>query len=780
MHKRHVFKFSTCVCVPQGLQIKQRTRHTNSGLCPDFHCKRPPPFCNTLSKPLPCVRRRINCKSLGQAASAQVVAASLSIAECKYLLRSDKVFVVNPLASNAVNSCALALADTSTIEDDVLFGITSTVRLVYNSTPVKITSVSVLSVAIELAKSEVDSYAISNVMGTHNHKFLDICRSILGQASLDAVWCSWILVVYLCSHPRGRDILRSSGLTDIDVQSAIAFERYGGEEIRRRTRQRLGPETKKGKREAVMYASNNAAAEKPKRKRSARTGVSFGTSDTYVLIEFWHKALQSEDVSVLHTLAAHSKRTARDAALSTLARQAVGSDVADNPLLQQVSLKNAVKSAQALVSFVGRRQEDIPGIVMLRARENYDGSYKTACGFERIDKEGASTAVHACVFACKAVRPCRNIGISIAWSQAVRKFMPRDENTAILPAVFERMYEMRRGVLLSSTIPGFVDAEMDVAMPTDAAGTARSFISIVSYMCMNSTHERAASEMVNETKDLHSRVSSTRLPHNERFPMLMGVSKNSSARSEPICTPASALSVGIGANEALRRWMSEKTRKNNPCLKHFGFSCAAELSKDVPGIMSSEPLPLLTITDFEIERVDPIRRTGNSALGDAKVAMGIHVCGDCAARIPEVIAAMRTHVYPTSKIDYVTQSRAALFVAASQASFIGHVGAALTAGYANAAIASSKKISVCTFVRTLSVEVCELALTRPASQQVPDVNKLLLLSPMDCYVAGLNNIQRSFDGSFYSGTYGCRVDTGFTMPGLYAHNLRSDKRQHGE
>jgi hypothetical protein len=51
---------------------------------------------------------------------------------------------------------------------------------------------------------------------------------------------------------------------------------------------------------------------------------------------------------------------------------------------------------------------------------------------------------------------------------------------------------------------------------------------------------------------------------------------------------------------------------------------------------------------------------------------------------------------------------------------------------------------------------------------------------MDCYVSGLNNIQRSFDGSFYSGTYGCRVDTGFTMPGLYAHNLRSDKRQHGE
>ena len=64
-------------------------------------------------------------------------------------------------------------------------------------------------------------------------------------------------------------------------------------------------------------------------------------------------------------------------------------------------------------------------------------------------------------------------------------------------------------------------------------------------------------------------------------------------------------------------------------------------------------------------------------------------------------------------------------------------------------------------------------------RQVPDVNKIMLLSPFDCYVAGLCNIQRSFDPGPYSGTYGCRVDTGFTMHGLCAHNFRSDNRQHG-
>jgi hypothetical protein len=55
----------------------------------------------------------------------------------------------------------------------------------------------------------------------------------------------------------------------------------------------------------------------------------------------------------------------------------------------------------------------------------------------------------------------------------------------------------------------------------------------------------------------------------------------------------------------------------------------------------------------------------------------------------------------------------------------------------------------------------------------------MLLTPFDCYVAGLSNVQRSFDATPYSGTYGCRVDTGFTPPGLLAHNYRSDKRQHG-
>ena len=723
---------------------------------------------------------RINCKAIGQTAAAQTTAVALAVAECKWRLRREGAFVVNPLATNSVNLCALALADLSLIEDCELFGALSTVRLVYNSSPTKLTSVSILSTARELATSELQNYTISNAMCNRSYKLVDICNAILGECTsvghLDAVWSSWALIVYLTSHPRGRDILRATNLTDLDVQSAIAFERYGGEEIRRRARQRESLKKKDDADDSKQKRDENVddtdededEEQKPqrgyKRKRNTRAGVAAGASDAFFIIEFWHYALQSEDVNVLHTLAAYKKSTARDAAMSTLARQAEGSDVGENVLLQQVSLQNAEKSAQALVSFVGRKDSDVPGILIMRARDDYTGSYRTACGFQRIDNEGASTAIHACVMAKKCLRPLPEIGIAIAWSKAARKFVPCTKSTAVIPTVFERMFLMQEAASGEvgpkekrdhESIQKFVDQEMDVAMPTEATGTARSFISLVSYMCMNKTHEEAARRMHQETKDVHSRVATVQVPSSERFPSLMGISKDSACRFEPIPTPAPALAVGIGTNEVLRRWMSDKTRKNNPCLKWLGFSNPNEVAKESPYIMCSEPLPLLTITDFEIERVDAPRSAGNSKFKDAKVAIALHVCGDGAVRIPELLASMRTRVFPQSPFVYVKQARAALFVASSQSSFIGSAGSSLAGGYANTAIASSKKISVA------------------------DVNKLLLLSPMDCYVAGLNNIHRSFEGTCYSGTYGSRVDTGFTPPGLLGHNLRSDNRQHG-
>jgi len=726
-------------------------------------------------------------------------------------MRKDGMLVVNPIATNSVNLCALSLAETSEVDDSSYFCITSTARLVYNSCAIKVSSVSVLSACMDIARRELDEFYVSNAVGTRSNVLIDVCRSILGEKDLDAVWCSWVLVNYLCSHPRGRDLLRDAGLTDVDIQSAIAFERYGGEEIRRRARQRKSqtdgsrkrcrPSSEAGPSVLVDADMSGAAA---KRKRSSRGSVPSVPSDSHSIIEFWHDALQSEDASVLHTLAAHNKRTARDAALSTLAKQAEGTDVGDNAVLQSVSLKSAIKSAKALVSFVGRRVNDIPTMMLCWVKDPSTGKMRTAAGMMRIDKEAASSALHACTLPPVAVRPYKSTKMAIAWSHATKKLIPNTEESAALPGLLERYAQMkeledadskrangRTGKYSFSSkamhdignLERFVDTESEMAIPRHVTGTTRSFISACTFMCINYTHEHAGKSLVDELKKLHSKEVSINAPK-LKLPQILKKSQKSEFRSEPLCTPSSPLAVGICANEMLRRWMAGKTRKNDPCKKHLGFSSPSEVSKEMPGIMSSEPLALLTITDIEIERVGEIRRVSPS-MGKAPVAMGIHVCGDGATRLPELIDQIWLQAQHLSPQQKMQEARAALFTAASQASFIGCVASSLTSGYTNASVASSKKISVrCALelIRTTHTLYSHTLSERCPSVcvcQVPDVNKIMLLSPFDCYVAGICNIQRSFDPGPYSGTYGCRVDTGFTMHGLLAHNFRSDKRQHG-
>jgi hypothetical protein len=205
----------------------------------------------------------------------------------------------------------------------------------------------------------------------------------------------------------------------------------------------------------------------------------------------------------------------------------------------------------------------------------------------------------------------------------------------------------------------------------------------------------------------------------------------------------------------MRRWQLGKSRKHDACMKLLGYATPSELSRDVAPIRSCEPLPILTITDMQIERVGEPRATAKPGAYSAKVAVGLHVCGDGAVRLPELLAALQ-ELAGLGPLDFAEQARAAILVASSQASLVGgSIAGALTAGYTNAAVASSKRITVA------------------------DVNKLFLLSAFDCYAAGLNNVARMLERTPYSGTHGPRICTGFTPPGLLAHNYGSDRRQHG-
>ena len=186
---------------------------------------------------------RINTKPVGQAAAAQASAVAVTIAIAKSWAASEnpEYTIANPMATNGANSCFLwhewANEDNADFLNDV-FAVTMSSRLVLNAVPTKLGTGCVMQVARHLATMEIDDCAISECMGSSNYMLDGICKAICspGEYQLDAVWASWVLIVYMCCHPEGRALLRKTPLTDLDYQTSTAFEAYGRAEITRRAR----------------------------------------------------------------------------------------------------------------------------------------------------------------------------------------------------------------------------------------------------------------------------------------------------------------------------------------------------------------------------------------------------------------------------------------------------------------------------------------------------------------------------------------------------------------
>jgi len=107
--------------------------------------------------------------------------------------------------------------------------------------------------------------------------------------------------------------------------------------------------------------------------------------------------------------------------------------------------------------------------------------------------------------------------------------------------------------------------------------------------------------------------------------------------------------------------------------------------------------------------------------------------------VPELLVALKAECRCVDQ--FVRQARATIWAAMSQASYISNVGPTISAGFANSAISSSKKISVA------------------------DNHRLALLSAFDVYAAGMTNLEPSHVGTPYAGTYGCCFDHGISAPG---------------
>jgi len=501
---------------------------------------------------------------------------------------------------------------------------------------------------------------------------------------------------------------------------------------------------------------------------------------------------------VLCSLVAHSRSAARAAATTTLEQQSQGiTAVSENVTIRSIAEQNAVESAHALAPFIDRKLNDVPQAVMwsLNGEEHRN--------FTRVDNELSQTMSSACIFAPLHVQPPSAACLRITWSVASTILSPHDDRTTVLPGVMERLQTSeklkklgKRQEMMSARIRALALGDVEAPTIPDVSGLTRSTISMKMRLRVHPSVFASGDQMGKELCALsrggnqHNNEDETLRPHEEAAgltgstetsigaPNVLSTSCDEARqRREPLCTPASAMVVGIEINEELRAWMGGKTRRNDPVRVAMSHISHSERAREVGLVVNTEPFPLAAITDVDVEILDgsddDAAEDGDDVGEDeneneneneaieadeiskpVRAAVALHVVGDSIVRVPEALSSLvRRH--PSAPVRLTLETRSLLLAALSQSSWMNDVGPSISAGWTNSAIASSKKVSIA------------------------DLHRLLMLSPFDVYVGGLGNLDKTFPLTPYAGIYSSPLDSGVTSPGLLGHNYKSDRRQHG-
>lgn len=757
---------------------------------------------------------RINSRSIGMAAAAQCANAQLTLGLAEMRMRDSGLRVVNPLGTTCVSPSRLCFLSEeqrarllSADPETTFLPVVTTTELLYNACPVKMGTSCIRSAANEIARRELSENLVSGAL-YYDPMITSICKSVGGGYEIDAIWAAVVLIVFLTFDPRGRRILAETKLTDVDLQIAFTLETYGKAEITHRVhllqqqqrdaqaeqassrKRRADEEEKEEKKEEkgedddddetteAASASSSSSSSSPasvpcplgalveetendemrmlgsKRRRTGKSthrSACASTSESYALLSWWFHALRSKQSSVLETLIASSRDTAKEAATTSLRRQA-GDDqlLLSNKTLSGISISTAVKSCEELVRLVHRSLRHIPVVVSARTAWTRD---EVVVGINRMPNKVAPVALHACSLADESLQPHASTGILFLHSAAVQDVAQR----SVAMGVAERYAKMGevRGLDPASSasaktqqtlsrLQSFVDHETMRPLISIHAGVTRSFASIRMTVPVSASMRRSAENLRAEAAALATTSAASDSHASAVSPLcVLSTSQDDQSRTEPVCAPTSRLGVGLRLNELLRRYMIGRTRKNGISVVVCGLraeKASDDIPKDLGSIMDTEPLPMAIVSDvsFHCKR-EHVRDS------TATVGASLTLCVDSATRVAELVGRM----------DDVFERRALMLTASSQASYIGDVGSALSAQWANCSSASSKKVSCA------------------------DVNTLPLLSVWDCVVGGLVNVHRNYSNTAYSGTYGPQVCIGITSPGLLGSYYRADKRKHG-
>ena len=606
------------------------------------------------------------------------------------------------------------------------------------------------------------SSTVSTVAATHEH--LLECAKI-GHGAL---------------NDYGGDVEEEEDLSDPeDAASLDATEGQGGQLVVRDVSTAMT---------LPAQAQAHAQAHALKRKRSPATFATVAVTGAGFL-EYWQAALTSEFVSILKTMITQSKAAATAAAADTLHGQTPsGARVDHDPMLLDISSRNAIRSAEAISSLVVTPETRVPKIVTWRARD-HENRYRLHVGIARSPGDTANATIHACTLAPRHAQPAAARGhatpphIAVVWSHAIRNTTPRDSTTGLLPGVVEgavHLHALQSGkavlqsrhsrhqvtrvaeVVRSRTARAAADGSLD----TTLTGVARGILVLRARLCVSASQVHAgvgvAEAVAAAGRDAESR-SDGRPPHAlndfESCALHSATSLDGKRLPEPYATPASNLGLALQANEAVRVLLRGRSHRGDPCRYLCGVATPTELGEEY---VEQHELPqgVLPIVDCKVDFLEEPCATSSDALPNRRdamlrrVAITLTVCGDAPVRVTDLIDA---HCDRGFDADGLCEVLALTHAAAARASELNDVACAVCAGHVNSSIESSRRILV------------------------GDLNLRLWLTLFQVYRVGTGNVPRQFETTPWSGTYGAGFDLGTSGGiGTRASSVTADRRNHGK
>ena len=526
----------------------------------------------------------------------------------------------------------------------------------------------------------------------------------------------------------------------------------------------------------------------------------------------WYHALCiPEQASVLRTLVAHSKQEARTAALVTLHKQAMGTEVVENSVIQAMSTGNAVQSTEALAPLVGRKVADVPRIVCLKmARRDADAAgWEDHCrciiGIVRTPSAVSPPKLHSFAIAPHSLQPSPTSKMVVLHSRAsvelngdacdmrVGKSVPAVEEC--MAALHTLRSEQARVVGAAATKERVLEKAVGDGSGTPLApnmsGITRAVVSLSMTMRVHPESIRCAMALSSEMHGVSTAGRDLCAQHGSGGECAIGQRRVVLAetcahtaqaaqavvdkRTEPLCLPASKLALGINIQELLMKFRSATvaTRKNKQTATRGssrgvngggGKKDAAIGASEAPNLIDSEPLPMLMITDLTLQaRASAVDEVLGSLPTHARRPLDF-----CGTPLPEPTFTMpvdaAVHIVGQSPIrlpellrrtECARHAIALVLCASSHASLIDDLGASVATGYATSNLNNSKRISV------------------------GDTTTRINTTAYDAWFCGIDGLKVLNENNRYAGCYPAGLDHGLVPPGLAAKNLGSDWRKNG-